>query len=122
KNLLFFEEVPPFARGPATTIGQGNRHLAGVDFDLFELAGGGALSCQVLGNPAPLSAGGCRKEDCRTVRFSPASFGLGPGALGVDFDDCRGRFGEVLSAAGGGGLPAPPRPTGRANPAAPAPQ
>jgi anti-anti-sigma factor len=100
KNLLVFEEVPPAACRPATTIGHGKRHLAGVDFDLFELADGGALSCEVLGKPSPLSAGGCRKEDCRKVRFPPASFGLGLGALGVDFDDCRGRFGEFLSAAG----------------------
>jgi hypothetical protein len=99
-DLLVLEEGPPSARRPATTIGLGKRHLAGVDFDLFELAGGGALSCEVLGDPAPLSAGGCRKEDCRKVRFSPASFGLGLGALGADFDDCRGRFGEFLSAAG----------------------
>src|SRR5262245_37350731 len=101
KNLLVLEEGPPSGRRPATTIGHGKRHLAGVDFDLFELAGGGgALSCKVLGKPSPLSAGGCRKEDCRKVRFSPSSFGLGLGALGVDFDDCRGRFGEFLSAAG----------------------
>jgi anti-anti-sigma factor len=99
KDLLALEEAPPSARRPATTIGHGKRHLAGVDFDLFELASG-ALSCEVLGNPAPLSADLCRKEDCRTVHFSPASFGLGLGALGVDFDDCHGRFGEFLSAAG----------------------
>jgi anti-anti-sigma factor len=100
KDLLVFEEGPPSARRHATTIGHGKRHFAGVVFDLFELAGGGALSCEVLGNPAPPSAGGCRKEDCRKVRFPPASFGLGLGALGVGFDDCRGRFGEFLSAAG----------------------
>jgi anti-anti-sigma factor len=99
-DLLLLEEGPPAARRPATTTGLGKRHLAGVDFDLFELAGGGALSCEVLGNPAPPSAAGCRQEDCRTVRFPPASFGLGLGALGGDFDDCRGRFGEFLSAAG----------------------
>jgi len=59
-----------------------------------------ALSCEVLGKPSPLSAGGCRKEDCCQVHFAPASFGLGLGALGADFDDCRGRFGEFLVAAG----------------------
>jgi anti-anti-sigma factor len=100
KNLLALEGGPPPAVRTATTVGHGKRHLAGVDFDLYELADGGALRCEVLGNPAPLSAGGCREEDCRKVRFPPASFGLGLGALGVDFDDCRGRFGEFLSAAG----------------------
>ena len=41
-----------------------------------------------------------KKEDCRTVEFPGFRFGIGLGALGEHFEDCQGRFGELLAAAG----------------------
>jgi anti-anti-sigma factor len=72
----------------------------GIRFDVFEEAAGGTLSCRIVGRPELLD--GCRfgERDCRTARFSKDSFGVGLGAFGGSFDDCRGRFGEFLAAAG----------------------
>ena len=41
-----------------------------------------------------------KKEDCRTVEFPDFRFGIGLGALGEHFEDCEGRFGELLAAGG----------------------
>jgi hypothetical protein len=37
---------------------------------------------------------------CRSETFPAGVFGVGLGAFGRDFDDCRGRFGELLAAGG----------------------
>jgi anti-anti-sigma factor len=69
-------------------------------FELFECGPAAPLTCRLVGDSCRLA--GCRfgVEDCRTARFPESSFGLGLGALGDGFADCRGRFGEFLAAAG----------------------
>ena len=56
--------------------------------------------CRVIGSAAPLEAGGFDAARCRPWRFPRGSFGLGLGAFGRDFADCRERFGEFLAVAG----------------------
>jgi anti-anti-sigma factor len=69
-------------------------------FEIFDLDPGSLLKCRTIGNPDLFE--GCRFEekDCQTVAFPDSTFGVGVGAFGSDFSDCRGRFGEYLSAAG----------------------
>jgi len=71
-----------------------------ASFEVMECAPEKALICQRIGNPALLK--GCRftPEDSRTVAFPEATFGLGLGAFGHDFEDAQGRFGEFLAAGG----------------------
>lgn len=71
-----------------------------VIFELFDRGPAAPLTCQLVGDPSRLA--GCRfgAEDCRSARFPESSFGVGLGALGDGFADCRGRFGEFLAAAG----------------------
>src|SRR5205814_9598825 len=67
---------------------------------LFTLASVTLLTCEAIGDPAPLRGGGCDAQDCRAIRFPAATFGLGLGAFGHNFEDARERFGEFLAVAG----------------------
>lgn len=69
-------------------------------FEVLELAAERALVCHRIGDPELLQ--GCRfgPEDCRTVGFPMASFGLGLGAFGDSFEDSQARFGEFLAVGG----------------------
>ena len=69
-------------------------------FEVMECIPEKALACERIGNPAGLR--GCRfgTLDSRTVTFPPATFGLGLGAFGADFEDAKPRFGEFLAVDG----------------------
>jgi anti-anti-sigma factor len=69
-------------------------------FEVIECAPAKALIFQRIGDPGLLK--GCRfgPEDCRTVAFPPATFGLGLGAFGHGFEDAQTRFGEFLAVGG----------------------
>src|SRR5262245_54055671 len=69
-------------------------------FEVTELDPGAALTCEVIGSSEKLPQAGYGASDVRRVAFPDDSFGLGLGALGTSFEDCRGRFGESLAAAG----------------------
>ena len=71
-----------------------------IRFEVTSLNPEARLSCQVIGDPAPLLSDRFREENCRSVAFSNSSFGLGLGAFGSSFADCAGRFGEFLAAGG----------------------
>jgi len=68
--------------------------------DVFDLAPAATLRCRLVGEPEHLL--GCRftAPQCRTVSFPATAFGVGLGAFGSAFADCRGRFGEFLAAGG----------------------
>ncbi len=68
--------------------------------EVLECAPQARLQLQRIGDPGLLR--GCRfsPQDCRTVAFPPAAFGLGLGAFGHDFEDSQARFGEFLAAGG----------------------
>lgn len=72
----------------------------GAQYEVHEARPGATLTCQTVGNPALLLGGRFRREDCRTMSFPDATFALGLGALGTDFEDCRRRFGEFLAVGG----------------------
>lgn len=76
-------------------------------FELHALDPGARLRCEVFGNPGALEHG-FTAPDCREVSYPDGSFGLGLGALGGGFEDCRDRFGEFLAVAGSASyLPSP---------------
>ena len=58
------------------------------------------LSCTLVGHPGHLASSGFAESDCRSLTFAAGSFGLGLGAFGEGFADCRNRFGEFLAAGG----------------------
>ena len=72
----------------------------GMAFELFQLRAEAKLTCRTIGNPQPLRSATFTAGECSSLgSFTPA-VGVGVGAFGSGFDDCRGRFGELLSVAG----------------------
>jgi anti-anti-sigma factor len=71
-----------------------------ASFEVIESAPNQSLICERIGDPGLLK--GCRfsPEDCRTVTYPPATFGLGLGAFGEGFEDAQTRFGEFLAVGG----------------------
>lgn len=67
--------------------------------EVFDLGGSG-MAFRVQGQPEMLD--GCRftAADCRTLALPLSTVGLGLGALGNDFEACRGHFGEFMAVAG----------------------
>jgi anti-anti-sigma factor len=80
-------------QAPATAVAHGRYEVSPHDQ-------GVALRCRLYGAPDPLTGGGYAAERCRVVEFPESVFGLGVGAIGDVFDDCRLRLGELLAAAG----------------------
>lgn len=74
--------------------------MHGAAIDVFPRALGAKLKWRLLGDPDLLRGCRFRQEQCRTLQFPESTFGLGLGALGDSFEECRGRFGEFLAVAG----------------------
>jgi anti-anti-sigma factor len=69
-------------------------------FEIFRLQMRASLNCIIYGNPALLE--GCRygEANAKKIKISANSFGLGLGAFGSQYEECRDRFGEFLAVAG----------------------
>jgi len=96
--ILLFEGIPA---APPVQKSEARRFSSPIaSFEVTEFAAGKPLTCQRIGDPALLK--GCRfgSGDCRTVAFPAATFGLGLGAFGHDFEDAQTRFGEFLAVGG----------------------
>jgi anti-anti-sigma factor len=69
-------------------------------FELFSLSQGARLNASLIGDPALLRGCKFQKQNCTTQAFEESTFALGVGTLGDNYEDCEGRFGEFLAAAG----------------------
>ncbi|HEX2466251.1 MAG TPA: STAS domain-containing protein, partial [Thermoanaerobaculia bacterium] len=65
----------------------------------WTLERGAPVECRAIGDPSRLETG-FDTSHCRSETFPADAFGFGLGAFGRDFEDCRGRFGELLAAGG----------------------
>jgi len=72
----------------------------GVAFEVYEPHPGATLTCAAIGDPLRLAGASFAAAESCAVEYDASAFGLGLGAFGSDFDDCRGRFGEFLAAGG----------------------
>ena len=72
----------------------------GVIFQLFDQSPGAQLHCSLIGRPEKFFHGGFEGTDCTAVSLPTGTFGLGLGAFGSSFQDCRERFGEFVAVAG----------------------
>jgi anti-anti-sigma factor len=73
----------------------------GVAYETFAYAADRPLCCRSVGDVSLLLRG-CPfgPETCPAVVLGGDSFAVGVGALGQSFEDCQGRYGEFLAAAG----------------------
>ncbi|HXC51267.1 MAG TPA: STAS domain-containing protein [Candidatus Limnocylindrales bacterium] len=67
-------------------------------YEVYELAAGAALTCEVVGSPLRLEQS-FSETDCRTLALPATTFAIGLGAFGSFADSC-GRFGELVAVAG----------------------
>lgn len=58
------------------------------------------LQMEMLGSPVHLRHGAFSAKECTRLKFANGTTGLGVGAFGAGYDDCRHRFGEFLAVAG----------------------
>src|SRR5947207_6391313 len=72
----------------------------GAIFQMFDHVPGAQLQCSLIGQPEKFFNGGFQRADCVNVALPSGTFGLGLGAFGSAFDDCRERFGEFVAVAG----------------------
>lgn len=94
-DMLLVKDVPVV---PPTSKGEPyeDELLRGMVYAL----GTGELTGRLIGRPQLLPQCGFGEDDCRRVEVGRSVFGLGLGALGNQFTDCRSRFGEFLSVQG----------------------
>ena len=60
----------------------------------------GTLRCRLHGHTDWLNHVPLGPDDCEAVALPASAFGLGLGAIGGAYDDCRDRLGELLAVAG----------------------
>jgi anti-anti-sigma factor len=72
----------------------------GMTYELYDLQPEATLTCEVIGDAAPLSRGEFPAEQCQSIEFPPATLGIGLGAFGQGYADCLDRFGEFLAVGG----------------------
>ena len=87
--------APAAKPGPAVR----RRDIEDTAFEIYELDARATLSCRAIGDARLLATGGFTEAHPLNGGAAPA-FALGVGAFGDSFDDCRARFGELLSVAG----------------------
>lgn len=73
--------------------------VAGIPGRVHSL-GGGPMRGRLVGEPERLAAGSFDAASTTALPFPPGTLGLGIGAFGEGFEECRGRFGEFLAVAG----------------------
>jgi anti-anti-sigma factor len=99
--LLISDRVPAQAPAaqPAKVAARRIEHECGT-FDVLDYVPGATLECRVIGDPALIAECRYSEAHARKVAFPETALGLGLGAFGSDFQDCRNRFGEFLAVAG----------------------
>jgi anti-anti-sigma factor len=80
-----------YSRSGALTSGQ---------YQMSAAVSEGTLTCHLHGHPDRLEQAPIAPDDCSAVTFPSGTFGLGLGAIGRSYDECRPRFGELIAVAG----------------------
>jgi stage II sporulation protein AA (anti-sigma F factor antagonist) len=78
-------------RSDLGTSGQYQMSSAGSDDTLY---------CRLYGRPRDLGHVAAGPTGCEAVNLPPGGFGLGLGAIGENWGECRERMGELLAVAG----------------------
>ena len=76
------------------------RTIENTAYEIYDLDPRATLECRTVGDARLLSTGAFTEAHVLSADAAPPAFAVGIGAFGDGFDDCRGRFGELLSVAG----------------------
>jgi hypothetical protein len=99
---LLIERAPAAGAAPAAAPtpepAVRKRETADATYEVYDLDLRAALVCRTIGEARRLLTGGF--TDAQVLGGAPPAFAVGVGAFGDSFDDCRARFGELLSVAG----------------------
>ena len=87
---------PPVESGPKVRRVERD----GMSLDVFQLHADAQLTCRTIGNPLPLRSATFSADACSSLGSLATAVVVGVGAFGGSFDDCRARFGELLSVGG----------------------
>lgn len=69
----------------------------GYTFNISKLPGQQKMDGCFVGDPEKVRVGAYTSDDCKTLSFGKNHFGIGMGAIGLDFEDCKSRFGEFIA-------------------------
>jgi anti-anti-sigma factor len=86
----------PAESGPKVRRSERN----GIALDVFQLDDRAQLNCRTIGSPGPLRSATFTAGQCASLESLAPAVAVGVGAFGGSFDDCRARFGELLSVGG----------------------
>jgi anti-anti-sigma factor len=70
------------------------------EYEVSTRVANGSLVCRLHGGPLRLDRAPLTESDCDMVALPSNSFGLGIGALGAGYKECRERLGELVAVAG----------------------
>jgi len=98
-STLLLTDVPGAAPVDAPVEHQRVIHTENGLFEVLDAQEAKALGCRVIGDHQSSHRGNCA-GDVSQIRFPAGAFGLGIGAFGSDFSECRDRFGEFIAAGG----------------------
>ena len=68
--------------------------------DIFDIDVNAQLTCRTIGSPDLLGNGTFTAAECTSLESISPAVVVGVGAFGSSFNDCRARFGELLSVGG----------------------
>ena len=103
-NELLIDGAPlPAAAGaaaakPAPSVRR--QTIEDAVYEIYELDARATLECRAVGDARLLATGAFTEAHVLGAGAAPPAFAVGIGAFGDSFDDCRPRFGELLSVAG----------------------
>lgn len=69
----------------------------GFNYKISSAAGQRPMECFLMGDSGKIKVGGYENSDCKTVSFGKKKYGIGLGAIGLNFEDCKNRFGEFVA-------------------------
>jgi anti-sigma B factor antagonist len=80
------------------TLGENINHFEanGFKFTITALSPKAKPEINFFGNPELLKTSGYTNEDAHLIKSGDNKYGIGLGALGDTFDDCKDRFGEFI--------------------------
>lgn len=97
-------QAAPREAPPAEAVGAQSRvrllDRGTARFEIYDGAPFASQTCHVIGEAGRFLGGSFRQEQCRPLQFPRGTMAVGLGALGHDFQDCQGRFGQFLAVAG----------------------